>query len=97
MEVEMAHYLLPRTVDEPVQIFFWRLDEAILPILGLVLGAVFGYMLPLFLTGVAVSFVYMRLRIGMPEMYVIHLLYWHGFYPDRGHSFFDPFDREVQA
>jgi len=35
----MAHYLLPRTVDEPVQIFFWRLDEAILPILWLMAGA----------------------------------------------------------
>lgn len=91
------HYLLPRTVDEPIQILFWRLDEAILPMLGLFLGAMFGFIVPLFIGGIAVSFIYMRLRIGMPEMFPIHLLYWNGFYVNRGHSFRDPLEREVEA
>lgn len=93
----MSQYMLPRTVDEPIQILFWRLDEALLPILGLMIGGIVGYMLPLFFGGVLFSFIYMRLRLGMPEMYVVHLAYWNGLYPDRGHSFINAFEREVEA
>jgi conjugal transfer pilus assembly protein TraL len=90
-------YPLPRTVDEPIQLLFWRLDEALLPILGLFLGSMFGYMLPLFISGVIVSFIYMKVRIGRPEMFPVHMAYWNGFYINRGHTFRDPFEREVEG
>jgi hypothetical protein len=30
-------------------------------------------------------------------MWVVHAVYWQGLYPDRGHTLFNPFEREIRA
>ena len=38
------------------------------------------------LCGLLLAWVYQRYRSGRPELFVVHALYWQGFYPGRGRA-----------
>ena len=88
---------IPRTIDEPPYVMIWRMDDAFVPLFGLVGGMLLDE-LPLFLgVGLVASFFYRKYREGRPDLYVVHALYWAGFLPDRGHALINPYVREVRA
>ena len=93
----MAQMLLPRTIDEPPYFMIWRVDDAMVPFFGLTIGFLVGEVAVLFGLGVLFSFAYRKFREGRPEMWVVHAVYWQGLYPDRGHTLFNPFEREIRA
>lgn len=90
----MQHQL-PRTIDEPPYLMFWRVDDAMMPIVGVILGIVSEWMLLCVGIGFVMSYVYQRVRLGRPEKFAEHTLYWYGFFPNRGHAMIHPYIREI--
>lgn len=87
---------LPRTIDDPPVFLVWRADDLMVPAVMLIVGLFVDRMILFFVIGVALSFVYRKFREGRPEQFVLHSLYWSGLWPNRGHSFVNPFKREFR-
>lgn len=93
----MADVYFPRTIDEPPYFMLWRIDDAMVPVFGLLLGFIVGQVAVLASLGLLFSFVYRKFREGRPEKWVVHAAYWSGLLPLGGHSFINPFEREIRA
>ena len=78
---------LPRSVDELPYLFVWRVDDFLVPAITTAFGFVTGTPILFGLAGLVLAWLYQRFRAGRPELYLVHRLYWLGFYPGRGHSF----------
>ena len=61
-----------------------RLSRRLVPAVTTALGFVAGWPLLFGLAGLVLAWVYQRYRAGRPELFVVHALYWRGFYPGRG-------------
>lgn len=88
---------LPRTIDEPPYLMFWRADDAMMPMLGFALGIIADEVLTLAGIGLVGAYIYQRVRVGRPEMFLLHACYWYGFYPSRGHALIHPYIREIAS
>lgn len=93
----MADVELPRSIDEMPYVMVWRMDDFMPPIIGLIIGFLTGRPEIFAGLGFALSFFYRKFRQGRPENWVMHALYWWGLLPMRGHSLFNPFEREIRA
>ncbi len=82
----MAELPLPRSVDELPYLFVWRLDDFLLPVVTTALGFVAGAPVLFGLGGFVLAWLYQRYRAGRPELFVVHMIYWLGLYPGRGHN-----------
>ena len=88
---------IPRTIDEPPYFLIWRFDDVALPVFGVIAGILSDQMLLCIALGVGSSFLYRRYREGRPELFLVHALYWHGFWPNRGHVMVHPFIRRIRS
>lgn len=69
---------MPRTVDDPAQVFFWAIDELIV-VLVLVGGGIFsGKLMWCLLAAFLWTRLYRRFREGRPDGFLQHYLYWYG-------------------
>lgn len=93
----MTPVKFPRSVDEPPFLFIWRLDDIAVFLLCLGVGLALDRVLVLTAMGVAFSWAYRRYRDRRPNLFLFHLIFWQGFWPDRGHTMFNPWIREIHA
>ena len=93
----MSDLALPRSVDELPYLFIWRLDDFLVPAVTTALGFVAGWPVMFGLAGLVLAWVYQRYRAGRPELFVVHGLYWQGFYPGRGRGLPNALQRSYRS
>ncbi len=84
---------IPQRIDDPPHLLLWRADELAPLLLGLVFGVLLGQVLVCTFLGFVVTHVYKRFRDHRPDGYLLHGLYWLGFYISRAPSLRNPFVR----
>ncbi|MGM8936621.1 type IV conjugative transfer system protein TraL [Pseudomonas neustonica] len=68
---------IPDRIDEPPNVLFWRLDEA-LPIgIGLVAGILLAQLTICLLCGIVLARFYRRFCDNKPDGYLLHAVYWN--------------------
>lgn len=86
---------IPNHVDDPAQALLWEVDEVgpigVGAVAGVLLDAV-GWCL---LAGLALVYVYRRIKDGNPDGAALHFIYWSGFWPAKAKSFLNPFARRL--
>ena len=84
---------IPTKIDEPVQFLLWSSDELI-PIMTMMC---FGVIMENILFFMAIGYVFMRVyrrfKNRQPEGFLLHVLYWAGFLPQKSRVMVNPFDR----
>ncbi len=84
---------IPQNLDAPVRVLLWRSDELAPLLIGLVAGIVASRAFICTLIGLLVTKAYRKYRLGRPEGYFLHALYWFGFLPSRAKSVPNPYIR----
>ncbi|WP_448205440.1 type IV conjugative transfer system protein TraL [Azospirillum sp. sgz302134] len=84
---------IPRTVDEPLHMLLWTVDDVAPVGLGLFAGVLVGKMMFFFLLGIIGSYFYRRIRDGNPDGLFLHLLYWIGLLPSKARTVPNPYVR----
>lgn len=69
---------IPQCIDDPIQFFFWEIDEAIPVLAGMGLGIVMDAMIAFTLAGLIASRLVARLKKGKHQYFMVHWLYWQG-------------------
>lgn len=90
------HVQLPRSLDEVPYLLIFRLDD--IGIWSMVV--IIGFMLDQFSTAIVVGLVvawgYRKLRLGRPEGYLVHELYWQGLSMTKARAFPNAFIRRLE-
>lgn len=69
---------IPQNIDDPVQFFFWEMDEVIPVFAGLGLGILMNALITYLIVGLAASRLVATLKKGKHQNFMVHWLYWHG-------------------
>jgi len=85
---------LPRTIDEPPMMLFWRGDELVPFFLLFVIGFIIKQLLISIFLGIVMVKVVRKYRDIRPDGYVIHTLWWKGIYPIMTRTTGNPFLRK---
>lgn len=72
---------IPQKIDDPITFLLWDIDEMAPIMLGLFIGVAIGKPLMMTVVGMLLSNGYSRYRDSKPEGFVLHYLYWTGFWP----------------
>ncbi len=68
---------VPRSLDEPMRILWLDFPQAMVVLLCIGVGTIFGSLMAGAGIGLGLSYAYGRLRAGRHPMCPVHLLYWH--------------------
>lgn len=91
----MQRIELPRHLDDPQRLFLWQADEVI-PFTAVLGVGMFTRTLGISLVvAIALLMLLRRYRDARPDGYLLHMLYWYGIWPVKGHTFINPFQRRV--
>lgn len=72
---DLSHYI-PRRLDDVGKFLFWELDIAALGLIGMLLGIALGFPLIGLGAGIALAYVYSKLKTGKHPGMATHILYW---------------------
>jgi conjugal transfer pilus assembly protein TraL len=89
----MKPIYVPNTIDDPPHMLLWSADELAPILMGLAIGMMTGNALVFTAIGVGITYAYRKYRDGRPDGYLMHMLYWYGFWPSRSKSIPNPFAR----
>ena len=70
-------YFMPRHLDDPPVLFFWRADSVLLVVVFFILGTLLGLTVYLTIVGVFVARLWGRLRADRAGLLLL-LFYWYG-------------------
>lgn len=90
----MKPVYIPNTIDDPPHFLLWSMDELTPIIVGLSIGMMIGKAFIFTSIGLAVTYLYRKYRDGRPDGYLMHMLYWYGFWPSRSKLIPNPFSRK---
>lgn len=89
----MSTLELPRHVDDPPNLLFWRIDDVTPFFLVLVIGILVNQPLIFILLGLVTVRLYGRFRESRADGYALHALYWIGLMPMGHRTTPNPFVR----
>lgn len=87
--------LLPRGVDDPPHILFWRSDDFAVFGACYCIGLLANQLTIFLILGFAATYWMRKYRDGQPEGFLRHLLWWHGLLPVKARGLLSPFHRQV--
>ncbi|MDD5394853.1 MAG: type IV conjugative transfer system protein TraL [Thiothrix sp.] len=70
-------YLIPRRLDDMPQLFFWDADVAVIAIAFILLGGLFGLIIPGLILGVGIARAFSRLKHDGGKGMMVRFLYWY--------------------
>lgn len=85
---------LPRTVDEPPMMLFWRGDELVPFFILFIIGFMMKQLFIAIVIGVLSIKVIRKYRDLHPNGYLVHYLWWKGIYPLSSRTTGNPFLRK---
>lgn len=71
-------HMIPRYIDEPPQILWWEMDEAVVVMLCMILGIAINKMIHLTIVGLVAGYLIGKMKNTKQEGYLHHLAWWHG-------------------
>lgn len=75
--MSMEPVRIPDRIDEPPNVLFWRLDEAMPIGIGLVAGVLLAQLTLCLLAGLVLARFYRRFCDNKPDGFLLHAVYWH--------------------
>ncbi|WP_287961701.1 type IV conjugative transfer system protein TraL [Alcanivorax sp.] len=84
---------VPRGIDDPVRILWWRVDEFVPVMVGLLVGFIVQQLLLCSLIGLICIRYYKRFNNSAADGLPLHFFYWCGYVKGKGWSFINPFIR----
>lgn len=91
----MNKLTLPRGVDEPQHVLFWRADDFAVFGACYCVGLLANQLIIFLLLGFVGSYWMRKHRESHPDGYLRHFLYWHGLLPIKARGALGPFHRKV--
>jgi len=85
---------MPRGLDDPHQVLLWSVDELVPFLTFLVIGVMMQQVLFFGIVGFALSRILRRYKDQRPDGFLLHIIYWFGFMPERGRVVPNPFRRK---
>ena len=89
----MATVEMPRHVDDPPSLMFWRIDDVTPFFMLLIIGIFINQPLILVVLGFFAVRLYGRFRESRADGYALHGLYWFGLMPITRRTIPNPFIR----
>ena len=85
----------PAAVDEATPIAGTITTDELIPVaLGIIVGIVTEHIRVFLPIGIAMVFIYRRVKETQPAGFVKHWLYYHGIYSENNKEFAEPFKRK---
>ena len=75
--MDAAHFVIPRRLDDPPQLFLWDADEAVLFLFLALLGALLGQAVAGIVLAWLVGRAFARVKAIGGRAIVVRWLYWH--------------------
>lgn len=75
---------IPRYIDDQPKIFFWDLDVFMIAATCIFLGIITDFLIQGIILGCLVGYIFTKVKLGKPDSFLYHALYWHGFLNLRG-------------
>jgi len=85
--------VLPKGIDDPLQILLFRIDDLLPFLIALFVGVLTEQLTGCLLCGLLLVRVFRRFRENRLEGWLQHQLYWLGLWPLAGRTLRNPFQR----
>ncbi len=73
---DRQHYIF-KSLDNPIRILFWNVDEFLLIVIPFFIGLIFGSVVVSVLTISIVIYLYKKFKKRYRKLYFSHLMYWN--------------------
>ncbi|MBT4835878.1 MAG: type IV conjugative transfer system protein TraL [Methylococcales bacterium] len=90
----MKQIEFPVHVDDPRIMIMWTADEFLIFTAILCVGVLVDHTWFAMMIGAVSTRIVRRIREGMPEGFLLHILWWKGLLKLKGKTFPNPFQRE---
>lgn len=77
----LAHYI-PRHLDDRQKFLFWEIDVAIIALIIASIGIYISFPISGIAAGIAIAYLYSKLKTGQHPGMATHLLYWFVGFPN---------------